>query len=245
VSTNSETPAPDSHHSARNLADAGAAVTGDEPGPSEAEAKKLSDLSLRDAVTDGIGGIRGMVESTVPVVVFVAVNIFTGLRPAIWAAVAVAAAIALYRLLQRDSIRHAVTGAFGVAFAAMVAAKTGNANNFFLPGIITNFVYGAAFLVSIFISRPLVGYAWSLVTGAHADWRQRPQLLRAFSQLSWVWVAVFTARGGVQLWLYLADMTLGLGIARIVGIAPYAAAVAYTVWYGRRAVAAEEQQAAH
>lgn len=216
---------------------AAAGLAGDEPPPAAEDAAKLRTATMREAVTEGIGGVRGMVESTVPVVVFVAVNLATSLKPAVWAAIGVALAIAAYRLVKRDSVRHALTGAFGVAVAAMIAARTGDAADFFVPGIIMNFVYAASFLVSIVIGRPLVGYVWSLVTGAHEDWRSHPALVRAFSILSWVWVGVFLLRGGVQLGLWLADMTVGLGIARILGIAPYAGAVALTVWYGRRAVA--------
>lgn len=220
-----------------------AATAGDEPMPDAVEGKKLNELDMRSAVAEGIGGVRGMVESSVPTLIFVVVNIASGLKPAIWSAIGVAALIAAYRLLKRDTVRHAVTGALGVAFAAMIAAKTGKAEDFFVPGIITNFVYGLAFAVSAIISRPIVGYAWSLVTGAHENWRERPRLLRAFVVLSWLWAAMFVVRGGVQLWLYLADQTLGLGIARIAGIAPYAGALAVTIWYGRKIVREEEATA--
>ncbi|MGH3546320.1 MAG: DUF3159 domain-containing protein [Mycobacteriales bacterium] len=199
-----------------------------------------ADASLRDAVTDQIGGVRGMVESSLPVVVFVGVYVFASLQAAIWSAVISAGLVAGYRLIQRDSPRHALTGLLGVAFAALIAAKTGRAQDFFLPGIITNFVYGLAFAVSAAVGRPLVGYAWSIVTGSCADWRSRPALLRAFGALSLMWCGVFLLRGGVQLWLYLSEMTVGLGIARIVGIVPYAAAFAFTVYYGRKVVAREQ-----
>ncbi len=194
---------------------------------------------LRKAVTDQIGGVRGMLETTVPVVVFVAINIVAGLKPALWAAVGAAVVIAAIRLLQRDSIRHAVTGLFGVVIAAIFAAKTGRAQDFYLPGIALNFVYATAFGISAAIRRPLVGYAWSLVTGADGDWQQRPRLMRAFTWLSIMWAAMFVLRGGVQLVFYLLSMPIGLGIARIVGIAPYAAALAVTVWCGRRVVFAD------
>lgn len=199
-----------------------------------------ADTSLRDAVSDQIGGVRGMVESSLPVVVFVAVYVFASLQVAIWSAVIAAGLIAVFRLIQRDSPRHALTGLLGVAFAALIAAKTGRAQDFFLPGIITNFVYGLGFAVSAAVGRPLVGYVWSIVAGSFADWRSRPALLRAFGALSLLWAGVFLLRGGVQLWLYLSEMTVALGVTRILGIAPYAAAFAFTVYYGRKVVAREQ-----
>ena len=206
---------------------------------SQPEPEAKSDPSLRDAVAEQIGGPRGMIESSAPVVVFVMVYLIGSLPAAIWAAVLSAVVIAGYRLIRRDSPRHALMGLLGVGFAAFIAAKTGRAQDFFLPGIITNFLYGTAFAVSAAIGRPLVGYAWSLIAGDFPDWRDRPRLLRAFTWLSFMWCGVFLIRGGIQLWLYLADMTLGLGIARILGIVPYMAAFAFTVYYGRKVAARE------
>lgn len=204
--------------------------------------RKPESVALRAAVTDQIGGVRGMVETTVPVVVFVAVDVFAGLKPGLWAAVGSAVLISIIRLMQRDSPRHALTGLVGVVVAALIAAKTGRAQDFYLPGIALNFLYAVAFVVSAVIRRPLVGYAWALVTGAESDWRARPRVMRAFTWLSLLWSGVFLLRGGVQLVFYLLDMTVGLGIARILGIAPYAAAFALTAWLGQRVVAVDKQE---
>ncbi|MGH3804683.1 MAG: DUF3159 domain-containing protein, partial [Pseudonocardiaceae bacterium] len=88
-----------------------------QPAPATPEdlAKTARDASLRAAVTDQIGGVRGMVESSLPVVVFVGVYVFTSLKVAIWAAVISAVLIAGYRLVRKDSPRHAFTGLLGVA----------------------------------------------------------------------------------------------------------------------------------
>ena len=222
--------------------ESGGSVATEPPLGTQTEPESKPDPSLRDAVAEQIGGPRGMIESSAPVVVFVMVYLVGSLPAAIWAAVLSAVVIAGYRLLRRDSPRHALMGLLGVGFAAFIAAKTGRAQDFFLPGIITNFLYGTAFAVSAAIGRPLVGYAWSLIAGDFPDWRSRPRLLRAFMWLSFMWCGVFFVRGGIQLWLYLADMTLGLGIARILGIVPYMAAFAFTVYYGRK-VAAKEPRA--
>jgi len=196
--------------------------------------------SISETVAQQIGGVRGMAESAVPVVVFVIANVATELRTALWAAVGSAALLALVRLVRRESVRHAVNGLIGVAFAAMIAAKTGRAENFYLPGIAMNGLYAVGFAVSAVIRRPIVGYAWALITGGSSDWRERPRLVRAYSLLTWMWAGVFLLRGGVQLVLYLLGMPNALGVVRIAGIGLYAAALAFTVWAGRRAVAADQ-----
>jgi hypothetical protein len=173
-------------------------------------------------------------------VVFVVVNLLTQLRPALWAAIGTAALIAVTRLSRRESVRHAVNGLLGVGIAAMLAARTGRAEDFYLPGILMNFLYGVGFAVSVALRRPLVGYAWTLVTGDHPDWRRHPRLVRVFGMLSLLWTGVFVLRGAVQLVLYILRQPHALGLVRIAGIGLYAAALAVTVWYGRRALRSAE-----
>ena len=198
--------------------------------------------SVTETVAAQIGGVRGMVESSIPVLVFVAVNIFSDLKPALWGAVGSAVLIALFRLARRESVRHAVNGLIGVAVAALIAARTGRAEDFYLPGIVMNFLYGVAFAGSAAIRRPLVGYAWAMLVGGHPDWRARPRLLRSYGLLSIGWAFMFVGRGVAQLVLYFLAMPNALGVVRIAGTALYALMFAFTVWYGRRIVRAYDEQ---
>jgi hypothetical protein len=194
----------------------------------------LASPELGKAVADHIGGVRGLIESTVPIAVFVIVNIIASLQVALWAAVGTAGAIALVRLVRRQSIRQALNGVIGVAFAALIAARTGNAEDFYLPGIILNFVYGTAFAASVALRRPLIGYIWTFVTGEHPEWRRTTALLRVFGLLTLVWAGIFYLRGAAQLVLYLLEMPNALGVVRIAGTGLYLGAFVFTVWYGRR-----------
>ncbi len=210
-----------------------AAVDGTDPPGSPPE------QSIGEAVAAQIGGWSGLVESAVPVAVFIVANMVTTLTPAIWAAVVAAVLIAVFRLVRRESVRHAVNGLIGVAIAAMFAARTGTEEGFYLPGIVLSYGYGVVILASALIGRPLVGYAWSAVTGSVRDWRSRPRLLRAFALGTVVLAAPFFVNSSVQLALYFAQMPTALGIARLAGKILYVVAVLFVVWYGRRAVAAE------
>ncbi|MFC7545532.1 DUF3159 domain-containing protein [Plantactinospora sp. GCM10030261] len=192
--------------------------------------------SFAEQMADQLGGWRGMVESSVPVVVFVAANIIGNLRPAVVAAVATAVAIAGLRLAQRRPVRHAVNGLVGVAIGAAIAWRTGDEKTFYLPGILYGIGYGLVLLGSAVVRQPLVGWIWSIIVAkGRSDWRDDPRLVRTFTWLTVLWGVVWLAKVGVQAALYLADMDTALGVARLaLGYPPYALLLIITVWAVRR-----------
>jgi hypothetical protein len=223
--------------------------TGTEGTDASDEPAEKPEPTIAEAVREQLGGVRGLVESAIPVTVFIVANMLTSmwkafgfdsaLRPAIWSAVGAAVLIAVIRLARKDSIRHAVNGLFGVAIAAFFAMRSGNAEDFYLPGIIFSYAEGAVFAISALVRRPVVGYAWALLTGAHPDWRQHNRLVRAYSLITLVWTAAFWTNSSIQLALYYAKNADALGVARLAGRIFYVGAFAFTIWYGRRAVRAE------
>ena len=97
---------------------------------------------------------------------------------------------------------------------AFIADRTGRAEDFFLPGLLLNAAYAAAYLVSIAIRWPLLGVILGPITGEGMSWRSDPERVRLYSRASWIWVGVFALRLAVQLPLYLAGAVLALGIAK-------------------------------
>ncbi|MEU8298436.1 DUF3159 domain-containing protein [Micromonospora sp. NPDC048909] len=192
--------------------------------------------TVAEQMADQLGGWRGLVESSIPVVVFVIANIIGELRPAVIASVAVALLIAGLRLAQRRPVRHAVNGLFGVAIGAAIAWRTGDERDFYLPGILYGIGYGLALLLSAVIRQPLVGWIWSvLVAKGKSEWRDDPRLVRTFTRLTVLWGVVWLAKVGVQAGLYLAHQDTALGVARLtLGYPPYALLLLITVWTVRR-----------
>ncbi|SCL31153.1 Protein of unknown function [Micromonospora nigra] len=199
--------------------------------------------TLAEQMADQLGGWRGLVESSIPVVVFVVANIVGELRPAVIASVSVALAIAGLRLAQRRPVRHAVNGLFGIGIGAAIAWRTGDERDFYLPGILYGIGYGLALLVSAVVRQPLVGWIWSvLVAKGRSEWRDDPRLVRTFTGLTVLWGVVWLAKVGVQAALYLAQQDTALGIARLaLGYPPYVLLLLITVWTVRRVT--REQQA--
>ncbi|MCB0916030.1 MAG: DUF3159 domain-containing protein [Actinobacteria bacterium] len=172
----------------------------------------------RQLLSKAIGGWRGLFDSGAPAGVFVLVYMLNGqnLTPAVWSAVAVGAAIAVLRLVRREELTQIAGGFAGILISAFVASRTGQAEDFFLPGLLINAAYFLGVLISILVGWPALGVFLGGMSGSLTAWRNDPRLRRAYGAASWVWAGVFGLRLLVQLPLYFAGQTAALGVAKIV-----------------------------
>jgi hypothetical protein len=132
-------------------------------------------------------------------------------------------------------VQQALSGFIGLALAVFFAARSGEARDFFKPGIYINAGYGAVFLGSAIIGRPLVGAIYSAVDGLGDTWRTVRRLRRVFTVATIGWALVFALRAVVQIVFYNADRPDLLAISRLLlGWPLTIAAVAVTVAYVRR-----------
>ncbi|WP_082393155.1 DUF3159 domain-containing protein [Nocardia arizonensis] len=201
-------------------------------GPAEEEREAAAEQTLLEQ----LGGLSGLIYSTLPVVVFVPVNALAGLTAALWSALGVAAAILVWRVWRRGAIQPAISGFLGVGICAFIAYRMGEAKGFFLFGIYTSLIYAGLFLLSILVRWPLVGVIWGYLNGHGTGWRADRSQARLYDLATSTWVAVFGARYLVQSSLYDTDHTGWLAFARIaMGWPLTAVALAVTVWAVRRA----------
>ena len=170
----------------------------------------------REHFLHALGGRHGIVDSSLPGLAFVIAYTASGqeLDVAIWTAVGIGAVLFAIRIVRKETLQFALAGFVGVAIAAFVAKQTGRAEDFFLPGLLLNLAYAAAYLVSIAIRWPLLGVIVGPLNGEGMEWRNDPERLRLYSRASWIWVGVFTLRLAVQLPLYFADELVALGVAK-------------------------------
>jgi hypothetical protein len=203
--------------------------------------------SMSEQVAEQLGGVRGLIESSIPVLAFVLLNVLLGenvaglekrtaLYWAIGGAVGTAVLIGLYRLARKEPVRHAVNGIFGIAIGAFLAWRTGEAKDFYLPGILITLAQSALLVLSVLVRKPIIGYVWGVLAnkGKH-DWFDNRELFRTFQWLTLVWAGSLFVRAGVQGWLYLQDQATAIGVVRILISWPiYAATFAFTVWAVRR-----------
>ena len=103
-------------------------------------------------ILSAFGGVKGLIDSGLPALIFlVAFNFTKDVRNSAYLALAFSLAVTLIRLVKRDTIQHAVSGVIGVAFCAWLSNRSGKAEDFYLPGLWTNAIYGSAYALSAII----------------------------------------------------------------------------------------------
>jgi hypothetical protein len=177
----------------------------------------MTDVRQEVGIAEAIGGPRGLIDAGLPGVVFAVAYPVTGsdLRLSLGIAVGCGVLLFVVGMVQRRPVRQAVAGLIGVGLMAFIAGRTGRPEDFFLPSIIKNAAYAAAYAVSILVKWPLLGVFLGPVLGEGFAWQQDPQRRRAYAQATWLWVGMFALRLVVQIPLYLAGAVTALGFAGI------------------------------
>ena len=183
-------------------------------------------------LVSSLGGPRGMLESGAPAILFVLVYAISkgDLKNSVYAAASIGIVFAILRIVKREPITQVVAGLFGLAFSAWLATKSGKAENFFLPGILTNVAYAAACLVSLAINKPLLGYVIESLKGTNSAWLTKPLLVKRYRAITFLWAAVFLVRVGVMAPLYFANQTVALGFFKLALGWPLFALAAYATY---------------
>lgn len=189
-------------------------------------------------VWSAMGGWRGILESVLPSLAFVI--LFT-IRPEplilpLGVSVGLAAVFTIVRLLQKSPPSAAIGGLVAAAAAAALALWTGRGEDNFVPGLITNAVYGTGMLVSALIGWSLIGLAVGFLMGEGTAWRRDRRKRRAFLWLGIAWAALFFARLAVQLPLYLAGDVTALGTLKLIMGLPLFAPLIAVTWLVVRAL---------
>lgn len=189
-------------------------------------------------VWKAMGGVRGVLESILPSLVFVVVYTFwpDPLALSLGLSVGIAAVFTLIRLAQKSPPSAALGGLIAAGAAAALALFTGQGRDNFVIGLVTNAVYGTAFLVSAVIGWSLIGLAVGFLMGEGTAWRQDRRKRRVFLWLAIAWAALFFARLGVQLPLYLANETTLLGTLKLLMGLPLFAPLVAVTWLAVRAL---------
>jgi hypothetical protein len=165
------------------------------------------------ALFEAFGGVRGMVETVLPGLLFV--TIYTINKDLHWsaiAALAVSLLLVVVRLVMRDTVKHAFSGVFGVGFGVVFAMMTGNAKDFYLPGMLYTLGLALAYIVTTLCGIPLLGLILGPVFKENLSWRTRnPGRKTAYSKASYAWGLILLAKCAILFPLYWWADTTQLG----------------------------------
>lgn len=195
-------------------------------------------------VWHAMGGWRGVLESVLPGLVFIVVFTLTmdpetrqgDLWLSLGLSVGIAAVFTIVRLVQRSPVSAALGGLIATAFAAGLALFTGRGEDNFIPGFITNALYGSALLISALIGWSLIGLAAGWLMGEGTAWRGDRRKRRVFFWLAIAWSALFFLRLAVQLPLYFSGDVAALGTLKLVMGLPLFAPLVAVTWLAVRAL---------
>ena len=175
----------------------------------------MKSSEIRSELQGLVSGQVGIADGVVPPVLFVAVNSTWGLVPAASVGIGSAVAISIWRLSRRRPTRFAFAGLFGTILAVFLALRSGEAEDYFLPGIVSGAATSVLMVVSILVRRPFLAFTSWATRGWPIEWYWHPRVRPAYARASWLWVGFFAARALWQWRLYLDANTVALGVARV------------------------------
>jgi hypothetical protein len=177
-----------------------------------------------------MGGVRGIVESILPGLLFlVTYTITLSLWWSVAAPVVIAVVFVVIRLVRRQPVTTAIAGLIGIVISAAIAVLTGRPENNFVPGFFINAGILLVMLFTLVIRRPLIGLIASLLL-SDPEWRSDRAQVRVATIATWLWVALAVIRLGVELPLYFAGATSALAAARLVTGVPLYAVILWLTW---------------
>lgn len=182
------------------------------------------------ALLAAIGGVRGLVESILPGLLFLVVFTITQeVLPSVLAPLAIAVGFIAVRLATRQPVTSAIAGALGIGVSAALALWSGRAEDNFVPGFVVNVVMVLLMLGSLVARRPLIGVVTGLLTG-DGDWRRDAAKQRVALIATVLWAVLPALRLAVQLPLYLASNAAALAATKLVMGVPLYAILLWVTW---------------
>jgi hypothetical protein len=159
---------------------------------------------------------RAIADTTIAPIAFVVVYTITKEVNSA-AAVAVGLGVVLFveRLIRRKSVLNALGGLLGIALAAFIAVRSGNAEDFFWPQVARQAGLFVLFAGSVVIRRPLTGFIVAQLYRADPEWQKIPAVRRVMTEYTLIWAGLFLLRASVFLVGILAGEVEFLGVASL------------------------------
>jgi len=199
----------------------------------------VDERSATDRIHEALFSVQGIVDTLVGPLLFLILFKTVGLDAALIGAGAAALTVVGIRRVRGQQLTSAWYGVGGVVIGAAIAKTTGSGSGYFVPKVASNALYGAAFLASVLIGKPLIGVAWAFFHRQPLAWGYRAEVRRVFSALTLMWAGAYFFRAIVYGVLITdeKDRTGALATTSVVlGLPLTAALVAITLLVIRRSL---------
>jgi len=177
-----------------------------------------------------MGGVRGIVESILPGLLFlVTYTVTRNLWWSVAAPVVIAVVFVVIRVVRRQPLTTSVAGLVGIVISAVIALLLNKPEANFIPGFFINAGILLVTLITLAVRRPLIGLVASLLL-SDPEWRSDRAQRRVAYIATWFWVGLAVIRLGVELPLYFAGDTSALAAARLITGVPLYAVILWLTW---------------
>jgi len=177
-----------------------------------------------------MGGVRGILESILPGLLFLVT--YTVTRSLWWsvaAPVVIAIVFVVIRLVRRQALTTSIAGLVGIVISAAIALLLNKPEANFIPVFFINAGILLITLITLAVRRPLIGVVASLLL-SDPEWRADRAQRRVAYIATWLWVGLAVIRLGVELPLYFAGDTSALAAARLITGVPLYAVILWLTW---------------
>jgi hypothetical protein len=162
-----------------------------------------------------------LLDSILPLMIFLILNALTDLRYALWGAIIIAIAFTIHRLVKKDKLLYALAGFGGVLLAAGFVKLSGSEAGFFLPGFISGGITIVLCVGSVFAGRPLAAWTSYLTRRWTLEWYWHGRVRPAYTGVTLFWAVAFSGRTALEYWLFQQEAVNALGAVKIVLGWPY------------------------
>lgn len=182
------------------------------------------------SVIDSMGGVRGVIESMLPGLLFVICFVVTrNVQTTVIVAAVIAVLQVVVRLIQKQSLMGAISGLVSIAICLIWVWTSHQARDYYMMGFITNAVYGVLLAISLIVRVPALGLVIESIRkmptenfGAWLhEWLDYRPLKRAYMYVTGLWIGVFALRLVLQVPLYLTNHVVWLGTVRLIMGLPF------------------------
>ena len=165
-------------------------------------------------------GIK-IIDSLVPLVVFLILNPLLGLNLTIVIAICVGVSVVLFRLVNKAKLGPAITGVVLVALAAGFVLFSGSNAGIVIPGLISGGITIILCLGSVIIRKPLAAWTSFLTRRWPLEWYWHVQVRPAYAEVSLMWAAAFALRMVLEYLLSVGTSISMIGLGKIALGWPY------------------------